>query len=412
MQKNDEAGCGSCPEGRRVMEYLLGRAIGRLWRNRKVYIVLLAELTAGLVIIACQMNTALAVRQRMEKYREQFSESGVTINAYVDGKGGEDVGLPVEKRDFEYISAEYGNTFHISYIAYGSVFVNGMTRIPVLGMSETAMRNLLGTAGTDTACPFIGEDAKMLLGNGEIDKGDGDIIITAGEISLGGTAYDFRTFAGKEEKLISFSPLSSDDLDVVDCIVIPVSLQELLEENRIFYNAGIEMIPVEGTDESVTAKAVNEVTAYLTGQHEAYTYEAADRIEEYRNNSRDLSSTMELLSWVAKFSVLLTAAGMIGILMIFLDRREKDIRISLWIGAAKWKLQTELFLEVLLLCLLAGGISLILACLAAPGLSTSQYTVKMSLQAAVGILAVCLVIAGGTCMAVFLCAGAKGKKGF
>ena len=56
---------------------------------------------------------------------------------------------------------------------------------------------------------------------------------------------------------------------------------------------------------------------------------------------------MNLLSWVAEVSILLIAVGIIGILLIFLDKREKDIQISVWVGAVQRKLYVELFLEVL-----------------------------------------------------------------
>ncbi len=118
---------------------------------------------------------------------------------------------------------------------------------------------------------------------------------------------------------------------------------------------------------------------------------------------------MNLLSWVAEVSILLIAVGIIGILLIFLDKREKDIQISVWVGAVQRKLYVELFLEVLSLCLLAGGISMLLAYFMANGLSTSQYSVRMSPWAAGVIAAVCLVIAWVTCTVVWVCARAEKK---
>ncbi|MCI9221239.1 MAG: hypothetical protein HFH94_16215 [Lachnospiraceae bacterium] len=120
---------------------------------------------------------------------------------------------------------------------------------------------------------------------------------------------------------------------------------------------------------------------------------------------------MNLLSWVAEVSILLIAVGIIGILLIFLDKREKDIQISVWVGAVQRKLYVELFLEVLSLCLLAGGISMLLAYFMADGLSTSQYSVRMSPWAAGVIAAVCLVIAWVTCTVVWVCAKAEKKLG-
>ena len=73
------------------MCYLITRAFGRLWHNKKIYAFILLELVIGLTIIACQMNVSKAIEARLTEYERQFEKSGISIHYF----GAEGSSFPV-----------------------------------------------------------------------------------------------------------------------------------------------------------------------------------------------------------------------------------------------------------------------------------------------------------------------------
>lgn len=378
------------------MLYLVNRALRRLKWNIKIYVFIVLELVIGFTIIANQMNVTYAVEERLEAFKTQYTESGISVNAYSKDLFGKRE-LPVTKKDYDYIVQEYGQILNVSYISYGSVYTSNMETITVCGMSETALQKMFQTEA-DTA--YIGAEAKRLLGAADIVLGESAVTICGDEIEANGTEYLLLDIPNEKNKenLLSFSAMASADIPLSKCIIIPLSLQEILEEYDVLYNCSLELIGKEGTDSGQLQEAGNEIVKYLLQQHEDNTYETENKIAEYEKGSNDLSETVRLLSWVAKFSLFLVVVGMVGVLFILLEKRKKDFIISFWVGAEKWKLVVELLLEMLFLCVTAGGISLMLSYFMAPTLSNARYTVSMTPGAAGVVLLLSVVIAGVTGM--------------
>ena len=399
-------GYSICVEGRIIVEYILNRAIRRLWWNRKIYGFILIELVAGLVIIASQINVTIGIRQRLNDYEGQFNEKGIAINAYVgDESNLTELALPMDKADIDYIKGKYEKQVEVSYISYGSVYFNGIDSVSLVGMSQAALHNLSGIEGTEEGnVVYMGSEAMAHLGKDVIDIGEGEVVISTEKIQVNGEEYIVKPIDKEySHTIVSFASLAQEDWAISDCIIIPISLQPIFEKHNIFYNSMMELIPTDKTEEGDTVGIVNDILEYLSQKHKDYSYEAVDKIQEYKSNSQDLSSTMELLSWVAEVFLLLIVVGMIGVLLILLDKREKDIIISVWVGADRWKLHLELLLEMLILCFTAGGISLLFAWVISPHLSCSQYSVGMCSQAVGVILVICFLISVITCSIVQLC---------
>lgn len=393
------------------MLYLVDRAVRRLLWNMKIYVFILLELIVGFTMIACQINAAVAIRQRLSEYENQYTKSGLSINAYTkDTNNFVNIGMPVTKEDYDFISEKYKDCFDISYISYGSIYGSNFETIPVVVMSEAAFQKMFGVSQN---CPYVGADAKKILKNGTMKMGNASAVFAEDGIYINGEAYLFGEFDDSQNnlKIISFTSIAEYDWFVSDCIVVPITMQTALEEDGILVNCTLELIGKEEANVQKVYEGCEEVITFLAEEHDNYSYEGVNKIQEYEKRSTDLSNTLTLLSWVAKFSLILIVVGMIGVLLILLDRRKKDFMISFWVGADKWKLLLELLLEMFILCFAGGGISLVVSAVVAPALNNSQYTVSMSYEAVQLIMIMCFVIVFVTCMTAISCVKTK-NQGF
>ena len=153
-----------------------------------------------------------------------------------------------------------------------------------------------------------------------------------------------------------------------------------------------------------------EMIDLLSERHVNYTYEQVNKIKDYEENSESLSETLTLFSWILGFSLFLVSVGIMGVVFILLDKRKKDIMVSFWVGAEKWKLFAELLLELCFLCLLGGVLSLGIAAIMVPALQTSQYVVKMTFGAVWKVVGISLLIALGTGSVSMLCINTKSTR--
>ena len=90
-------------------------------------------------------------------------------------------------------------------------------------------------------------------------------------------------------------------------------------------------------------------------------------------------------------------------MFILLDKRRKDTLISYWVGAEKRKLVVELLVELCLMCLFGSLVSLGIATAMVSALHTSQYVVKMTVEAVWRVMGISLLIAVGTGSVSMLC---------
>lgn len=390
------------------MCYLMKRALGRLWWNKKVYIFILLELVIGLTIITCQMNVSEAIEERLKEHERQFEKSGISIHYFLSEGNALSGGLAITKEDFEFLMKQYGEEVQLSYVSYGSVFNFDMKTITILGMSNWAFERMFGVEGKEV---YIGSVAKSYVEKGVVGM-DEEFSIDVNGIQINGMSYPFREFDREQNKvgIIDFSSIAAYDKTAEKCIVVPLSVQGILEEKGIVKNCTLELCGKGNTGAQRIREIGEEIIALLTEWHGNYTYEQVNKIKDYEENSASLSDTLTLFSWILGFSLFLVSVGIMGVVFILLDKRKKDIMISFWVGAEKWKLFAELLLELCFLCLLGGVLSLGIAAIMVPALQTSQYVVKMTFGAVWKVVGISLLIALGTGSVSMLCINTKSTR--
>lgn len=383
------------------MFYLIRRAFGRLWWNKKIYIFILLELVIGLTIIACQMNVSAAIEARLAEYERQFEKSGISIHYFLAEGDVMSDGLAITREDFEFLAKQYGAEVELSYVSYGSAYNFDMKTITILGMSDFAFERMFGVERKE---PYIGSTAKTYVEKGVVGMDD-ELSIDVNGIQIKETSYPFQEFNSEQNKvgIIDFSSIAMYDKLAETCIVVPLSMQEILEEKKVLRNCTLELCGTGDTRGQRIREIGEEIIVLLSERHTNYTYEQVNKIKDYEENSASLSDSLTLLSWISGFSLFIVSVGITGVLFILLDKRRKDTLISYWVGAEKWKLVVELFLELCILCLLGGAVSLGIAAAMVTALQTSQYVVKMTFEAVWEVMGISLLIAIGTGSVSMLC---------
>lgn len=385
--------------------YLLRRSVGRLMKSRRYYGWVILELLAGIAVVICQDSASIAIRERLACYQRQFQENMFSVECYFTGDffaEGQDSLIPISHEEYEAFREEFSGRAELYYIQYGTVFL-GITSVGLLGMSDNEFERLVGYPMEDQV--WIGEDALKQLGEAA-GFAEGVCFLEGDRVCLYGEDFPFEVLRNPANgSLIGISSMAGNDLQLSQCILIPAgvlpSAVPASEGGSVFYNASLEV----GGKEFRQAAA--QIVEALNKSGKPYSYAAVDRNLTYRKNSEDMYDSIRLLGWLGKASLLLVAAGMIGILLIHLDERKKDFAVSMVTGATRSRLMAETAVEVFLVCLTGGVLAVGAAWGIAPLLSNSQYSVSLRLHSAGLALAIAAGMTVLVCGVIFLCGRIK-----
>lgn len=378
--------------------YLLERSAKRFLKAWRYYIWVILELVAGVAIVVCQDSVAIAVQKRLECYERQFVENAVSIDCTLASDRFWDTEeLPISYEDYTALMQEFPEDTELYYIQYGRIWL-GLNGISVLGVSDNEFEQLTGYPMQDTV--WIGENIWRMLGGEPGESGGQDCYIQGDSLYLYGSSFPCRVM-GKEtagQSIISFSAGAGNDILFEECILIPIDFVPRIQgPESLFYNVTLEI-----GGEAYLQKA-DWIAGYLAERSSLFHYTVVDRYRDYIQNSQDLSSTIYLLGWIGKFALLLVGVGIVGIMLIHLDERKKDFAVSMVAGGTRLRLAAETVVEIFALCLLGGILALGVAGVAAPMLSTSQYSVELPAHS-VGLAAeIVLGMAVLVCGVIFAC---------
>ncbi len=340
--------------------------------------------------MACQDSVEISVRDRLAAYERQFAENTVSIKSY---SVAEDVWsiseLPISYEDYRLFLREFSEDTELYYMQYGSIFLGG-NNLSLLGVSGDKFQQLMGFAMEDDTV-WIGRDALAEIESSAAFAGQ-FCSVRGDTLYLYGSAFPCRVL-GEEVRspsIIGFTSGAGNDIPAAECIFLPVGLVSQIQE-PLFFQSTLE---VGGKEYRQKAE---QITGYLAEHNELYGYQVEDRRQVYLKNSRDFSNDIKLVGWIGRFALLLTAVGIIGIMLVHLDERKKDFAVSMVVGGTRRRLAAETAVEIFMLCLIGGIAALGISEIAAPMLSTSQYPVRLQGHS-VGLLAVLVL-----CMTVGVC---------
>lgn len=379
--------------------FIIERCVRRFRRAWRYYIWIVLELAAGISIVVCQDSVVIAVRDRLAVYERQFMEDTVSVNSYFTGDVPWGVSeLPITYEDYLFFCQEVPKDTELYYMQYGNVYL-GIEQISLLGMSSNKFQQLLGFPMEDTV--WIGWDALKRIEAAEAFAGQ-YCSIRGEMLCLHGAVFPYRVLGEdiRNHSLINFNSGADDDIRVAECIFVPVELAAQIEEPLFFHST----LETGGAGYRQTAEKIADS---LAERSTVYQYEVADRRQVYLKSSKDLSDDIKLVSCIGRVALLLTAVGIIGIMLIHLDERKKDFAISMVAGATKRRLVAETVLEILALCLCGGIAALGISAVTAPMLSTSKYLVSLKGHSISFLTAIVFGMAILVCLVLFSCVKIK-----
>lgn len=382
------------------MKYLIYRAFQKLWINKKIYFVIALELAIGITVVLCGMISAYSAKSRLELYKQQIGEQGLVIE-YSGSRNFANTELPVTVEDYEIIKEEH-RELDISYLLF--------TRTIYQTRKSMDVKNVT----------FVSMDADFFVRCFGFEPQDDAIYIgtqVADDLEKEGLTFFEKWLSWEEDNAIigesdfeDIVRLNSLDKPIFVALLIELEMESIviLPEkcmNALELNAEGQLTPclriMPGLDGEGPDGAL-EVVQMLQDRHSSYTYRVSEQYLELQKSITDLTQEIRIFSWIAWFVLIITMVGIVGILLIYMEKRKRELAIILALGGTRATIFKEIFLEVFLLCFISGCTGLTATVIAVPYLSTGVFTAYFHWGSIVVMLGVVLAITIISCSCVIL----------
>lgn len=382
------------------MKYLFYRAFQKLWINKKIYFVIALELAIGITVVLCGISSAFSAKSRLELYKQQIGEQGVVLE-YSESRDFTNTELPVTVEDYENIKEDHGE-LDISFLLYThSIYQtqrsSDVKNVTFVSMDANSFYSYFGFApqedtiylGTQVADDFEKEglyffEKWLSWDESNVTIGDSDIV-----------------------DIVRLNPLNKSifvtllvDLKIESMIILPEKYMNVLELNvEGQLTPCLRIVSVSNGGEP---DAVFEVVQTLQDRHPAYSYRISEQYLELQKSITDLTQEIRIFSWIAWFVLIITMVGIVGILLIYMEKRKREFAIILSLGGTHATVFKEIFLEVFSLCFISGCIGLVATIVTIPYLSTGVFTAYFHWISVVAMLGIVLMITMISCTCLIL----------
>ncbi|MCM1224710.1 MAG: ABC transporter permease [Lachnospiraceae bacterium] len=354
------------------MKYLIYRAFQKLWINKKIYFAIALELAIGITVVLCGISSAYSAKDRLKLYKQQIGEQGIVIE-YSGNSGFAGTELPISVEDYETIKEEHSE-LDISYLLFTRSIYQTRKSFDVKGVTFVSMDtesffNCFGFAPQENAI-YLGTQAADDLEKEGLSFFEKWLSWDESNVMVGDLDIEDIVRLDTANKSIFVTRLV--DLKVESMIILPEKCMDLLE-----LNVEEQLTPclrIVTDSNGGVQDAVSEIVQTLQGGHPAYSYRISEQYLELQKSITDLTQEIRLFSWIAWFVLIITMVGIIGILLIYMEKRKREFAVILALGGTHATVFKEIFLEVFLLCFISGCIALMTAIIIVPYLSTSVFT--------------------------------------
>lgn len=385
------------------MSYSVYRALQKLWIHRATYFILLLEVAIGVTVVLCGFLSGRAAQTRLGLYEAQNSLGSVSLQYYSKALNGTAQENPISSADYEWLKTRCGTMGRVSFLLcahsiYQAERSGAVRDVAFLAMNTEAFASIFGMEQRQDTV-YVGRQVAADLKEG-VKLFEPWIRLDTSGIALDNTEYQVEALPSGTKTLV-LTALEGFDLDAAQLVVLPEAQMQLLENNGNFAVPYLSIAMTEDSD------CLESLADELHTRHPGYEYSIVDQRAQMLSSMEDLTQEIRLFSWVAKFALLITTVGLVGILLIYLEQRKRELAIALTQGATQWTLLFELVCEVFLLTLLGGVLGVLASAALAPGLSNSAFTVTFHWMSVPIMLAIVLMITFVSCGCVLLGAASR-----
>ena len=347
------------------MIYSFQVAFKYLYQHKWIYFLLFLELCLCFTLIFLRINMNQSETNRYEMLREQVADLQVT-NLHEQYK-------PLTDEQYHFATRNLADESQILYYDQNALMteVNGeFLTSDLLVVSDSFIEKYL-TEITESDV-YVGEQLVQAVNQkGELEFFDTDYRLDANNFSMGQDLMAFQMIPSQVSNHLVLTPQEFLDIDLNLSIVVRRSaIQSQLGSRHSPMNAFLAFIgPIDGLLE------------FLNRFEEKYPdrpLNLIQPIELFERGVFDVMGPLDVISWSSIVAFFIIFTGIMGILLIFLEKRRAKIQISLLFGASYSRIFTEILIEILLLTLSASLLSFGLASILGASLSSTYYVIRFS----------------------------------
>lgn len=378
------------------MNYIFFRVMQRVWYSRRVYAVILIEITLGLTMLQVGSNAAISAQRKTLEFKDQMAGNYLSVHAYSD-RGYENAHLTLA--DYEAIKRVSPGEVQYMSQAFDAMMngSEGIMNIMVLYISENWAEQLFGIHLTEDEV-YIGKRIREVVSRVNTVSFENLVQIQDGKVSVGTKIKNKEPRTLSESRRVFFHTTEGSSVLLDDCIVVSCRNMELKTE------ISASLIRIQNTVD-LTYILRHEMMQDLSESHkeEGTTYGITNENKALEIQIKDLRMSTDMMIWLALFFFIIVTFGLAGIFILFLYRRREEIAISCALGATFHVLCIELFMEIFFL-FLSGTLLSLFASLAGNSLfHTAVFTVSPQLPSFILVfllaifesLVLTLAVAGG-----------------
>ena len=152
--------------------------------------------------------------------------------------------------------------------------------------------------------------------------------------------------------------INENKFDLKESIIIPIKAYN----NEKFFSDKKIIIKFKN---EFNFEVINEIVEYLKNSNKNYNYTAVFPEENYYNSLEQELMIFIILFVIGIFILLIISLGLIGILLIFTNRRISEVAVVIACGAYRKKIYTEFLMSTFCVIGLGGFIGGIIGCIIA-----------------------------------------------
>lgn len=322
------------------MMYLFHRALLRVQKNGKKYIPMGLQIIVGVCLLSISLSLAFNSFQQMSEFSSylKIPFAGISTDSSTESSG-------ITKDDLLYLKKNYaGNrmAFYKQYLSvepFTIVFADSDFFSEIMGMKTVPSSGIAvaGQNALDALRNWTPADPKLAKFYSETN----------------GTFFGHRveeivsleTMEYKAPGLLSAVSYTTDSLKVPsfdDVIIFP------LEDSNDFDCQSILALLFNSPEGTELHTPLNEIQTYLLSVHPNSGYVVRNyggEVQQTLGRNEHLANTLAIL---AGFILVIVFFGLVGLLLVLLNKRRQEYAITLMCGANHTQLMFEAYLEIFL----------------------------------------------------------------
>ncbi len=323
------------------MLYLFHNACRNIRASKFTYLFLGLEIVLATLFIVVFLNANKSVALRNEIIEKQFDENTIMVNSYrrnsTQDKNNQNNNIPFTLNDLEYVKSELGAEVSIYLLLNTFLMGDSFENISIIFTSNLTDENKI----------IVGSEVYTLLNDKHYSA---DVFRFNAEkqvVEYHGKQYDIIRDSELDTESFTFD-MGQPDIKISRCVLIPM---EFLGSDNPMGNMVI--YPENKISAAKTAEVINQLK---TVHSNAYSYRYYNILETYHKSTLDINARVDFGGKIAYIILLQLIFGFSGLIILFIKKHEKDIAVKISLGAKKYQIILELYLEIFLFCFAGWGI--------------------------------------------------------